>query len=87
MATDVGGNREVLENGKSGFIVASEDAHSLAQHLISLLDDPALARSMGARAQAVARERFTVDGMMKELVEIYDELLAARGRTPCSVQS
>lgn len=87
VATDVGGNREVLEDGQSGFIVGSEDAQALAQRLTTLLEDSALARFMGKRAQTVARDRFTVQAMMKGLVEIYDELLAARGRTPCSLQS
>lgn len=87
VATDVGGNREVLEDGKSGFIVDGEDAQALAQRLTTLLGDSALARSMGKRAQTVVRERFTIQGMMQGLVEVYDELLAAKGWTPCSVQS
>lgn len=87
VATDVGGNREVLEDAKSGFIVASEDSQALAKRLIALLDDPVVARFMGQCGQVVARGRFTAQAMMTELVAIYDELLAARGWTPCSVQS
>lgn len=87
VATDVGGNREVLEDGKSGFIVASENAQALAERLTALLDDSVLARAMGKRAQTVACDRFTVQGMMKELVKVYDQLLAERGWTPCSLQS
>jgi glycosyltransferase involved in cell wall biosynthesis len=87
VATDVGGNREVLEDGKSGFMVASEDTQALAKRLIALLDDPAVARFMGQRGRAVAESKFTVQGMMKELVAVYGEQLAARGWTPCSAQS
>jgi glycosyltransferase involved in cell wall biosynthesis len=87
VATDVGGNREVVEDGQSGFIVPSEDHQLLAKRVISLLDDPALAHSMGRRAETIARRQFTVQGMMGKLVDVYQELLAARGWTPCSVRS
>lgn len=87
VATDVGGSREALEDRKTGFIVDSEDSQALAKRLISLLDDPALAASMGQRAQAIARGKFTVQRMMGDLVEVYEGLLAARGYVPCTVQS
>jgi glycosyltransferase involved in cell wall biosynthesis len=83
VATDVGGNREVLKDGESGFIVKSEDFKALAERLITLLDDPARAAAMGRRAQAVVRSKFTVQAMMDQLVEVYDGLLAGRGNRPC----
>jgi glycosyltransferase involved in cell wall biosynthesis len=83
VATDVGGNREVVKDGESGFIVESEDWRALAGRLTSLLDDPARARIMGKRAQEIARTRFTLEGMMKELVEVYDVMIAEKGCAPC----
>jgi glycosyltransferase involved in cell wall biosynthesis len=87
VVTDVGGSREVLQDRETGFIVDSEDSRALAQRLISLLDDPARAVAMGQRAQAIARSKFTVQGMMDELVEVYEGLLAARGYAPCMARS
>ncbi|HLJ28822.1 MAG TPA: glycosyltransferase [Candidatus Angelobacter sp.] len=80
VATDVGGNREVLRQGETGFIVASEDSQDLAQRLIYLLDDPSLATEMGLRGEEVIQSGFTAQAMMKNLVRVYQELLAAKER-------
>lgn len=80
VATDVGGNREVLRHGETGFIVASEDNQDLAQRLIRLLDNPSLATEMGLRGEEVVQSGFTAQAMMKNLVRVYQELLAAKER-------
>lgn len=80
IATDVGGNREVLEHGQTGFIVAREDHQDLADRLIHLLDDPSLATEMGVRGEEVVQNGFTAQVMMKNLVDVYQGLLAAKER-------
>jgi glycosyltransferase involved in cell wall biosynthesis len=80
VATDVGGNREVLEHGQTGFIVASEDHQDLAERLVYLLDDPSLATEMGLRGEEVIQNGFTAQVMMKNLVGVYQGLLAAKER-------
>ncbi len=87
VATDVGGNREVVQEGESGFIVNNEDWNALSERMICLLDDPTRAAAMGRRGQAIARSNFTVEAMMEQLVGVYDELLAARGYAPCAARS
>jgi glycosyltransferase involved in cell wall biosynthesis len=78
VATDVGGNREVLEHGQTGFIVASEDPQDLAARLVCLLDDPSMATEMGLRGEEVIRNGFTAEAMMKNLIGVYQRLLAAK---------
>jgi glycosyltransferase involved in cell wall biosynthesis len=78
VATDVGGNREVLDHGRTGFIVASEDHLDLAQRLIHLLDDPSFAAEMGLRGEEVIQNGFTAQAMIKKLVCVYQNLLAAK---------
>jgi len=80
VATDVGGNREAIEDGQSGFIVASEDSQEMARRILALLDNRALATAMGCRAEAVIRKKFTAEAMMTNLIEIYNGLLQARER-------
>lgn len=80
VATDVGGNREVLEHGQTGFVVASEDHQDLAERLVHLLDDPSLATEMGLRGEEVVQNGFTAQVMMRNLVSVYQGLLAARER-------
>lgn len=78
VATDVGGNSEVIKHGESGFIVASEDWQDLAARLLFLLDDSSLATEMGLRGEEVIQSRFTAQAMIGELVQVYQELLGQK---------
>ncbi len=77
VASRVSGNSEALDNGTSGFLVESEDHESAAARICSLLWDRKLAQSIGDCGQDSIRARFTPEIMIAQLVEIYDELLAA----------
>ncbi|HWZ45598.1 MAG TPA: glycosyltransferase [Candidatus Saccharimonadales bacterium] len=79
VATDVGGNREALEDGHTGFIVPSEDWEEMGRRILALLDNRELAAAMGQRAEAVIAKRFTAEAMMTDLVDIYNGLLQAKG--------
>ena len=81
VATDVGGNREALEDQVSGFIVASEDWQKMGDRLTALLDDRQMAAGMGRHGEAVVRQKFTAEAMMENLVGIYGRLLLARGHS------
>ena len=62
---------EVL--GDAGMLVPVEDPVTLAQALTALLDDPALASSLGSRARARA-ERFSVEKMVLAYEKLYEEV-------------
>jgi glycosyltransferase involved in cell wall biosynthesis len=76
VATDVGGVRDVVVDGVTGLLVASEDAGSLAAAMARLLDDPASRRSIGERAREDALARFTVDAMGDAYADLYRQVLA-----------
>ncbi len=78
VATDVGGNKEVLVHGETGFLVPSEDSNALATALTHLIVDRSLATNMGLRGEKVVQSRFTAEVMMNSLVSIYKDLLAAK---------
>jgi len=77
ISTAVGGIPEVIEDGCTGWLVPSGDRQALVQRLLALADDPRLAERVGAAAQAVARERWSVDVMVRRHEMLYDELLTA----------
>src|SRR5439155_8580945 len=51
VATDAGGNAELVQHGSTGFVVSIGDAASMAARLVDVLSDPRLAREMGHRGR------------------------------------
>jgi len=76
VATNVGGNAEAVQDGVSGFVVASEDTGALAAAILRLLAEPSKAREMGAAGKKLAAEKFTTDAMMRQITLTYAHVLS-----------
>jgi L-malate glycosyltransferase len=75
VATNVGGNPEVVEQGETGFLVPPRDTASLARAICLLLDDRERASRFGrAGRQRVARH-FSIEKMVHDTEHLYLELL------------
>lgn len=74
VATDSGGPAEVIENGKSGYIVGNCSGEEFAGAVTKLIDDRELRRRMGEEGRKRAREMFSVEAMTEKLEDIYDNL-------------
>jgi glycosyltransferase involved in cell wall biosynthesis len=61
----------VIRDGESGLL--GLDAPTLAGHIRRLLDDPDLARRIGAAGQAVARERFGIERFARDWTAVLEE--------------
>jgi glycosyltransferase involved in cell wall biosynthesis len=79
VATDVGGAREQLEEGRSGYLVSYPDSAALATKVTRLLEDPALRESVGAAARERVTRRYSAAGMVRQIEDLYASLL--RGKT------
>ncbi|MBN8730167.1 MAG: glycosyltransferase [Acidobacteria bacterium] len=79
VVSDAGGNPEAVSDGWNGFVVPREDADQAAARMIELLRSPKRALEMGTRGSEFVRRRFTTEGMVRQLTEQYDRLLAAKG--------
>ena len=75
VATDVGGAREAVVEGETGFLVRSGDDEALADRIITLLRDPARARTMGERGRRVVEEKFSSEAQLNRTHQLYDRLL------------
>ncbi len=75
VAFDCGGVRQWLEHGRTGFAVPHGNIPAFAERLGRLLADDVLRAEMGAKARAVAEERFSPESYMKRLLEVYTEVL------------
>lgn len=76
IATDVGGNPELIEAGESGALVACGDVAALGTHLERYVDDHRLRLAHGARGRAMVTARFSLERMIATYDEIYRELAA-----------
>lgn len=75
VATDVGGAREAVVEGETGFLVRSGDDEAMADRIITLLRDPARARTMGELGRQVVEEKFSSAAQLKRTHQLYDRLL------------
>jgi glycosyltransferase involved in cell wall biosynthesis len=74
VAYDCDGAREVCRPGESGFLVNPGDRATLVEVILRLATDPALRRNLGTRGQALVRELFPVETMVRNLAELYRQL-------------
>ncbi len=74
---DVPGVREVIEDGKEGLLAEPLIADDLARKVGRLLDDPALARRMGAAGRLRAETRYGLETVAHQLIRLYEALGAA----------
>jgi glycosyltransferase involved in cell wall biosynthesis len=75
VATDVGGVREAVMEGESGYIVSPGDYESLADRIIALLRRPEEARAMGVRGRKIVEHKFSDHVQLENTRELYDKLL------------
>jgi sugar transferase (PEP-CTERM/EpsH1 system associated) len=82
VATQVGGNVELLSDPATGRLVPAQDVDTMARALLDDFEHPQAARERGQRARADVEARFSLDGMVAAYGDVYERLLAqaaARG--------
>jgi glycosyltransferase involved in cell wall biosynthesis len=79
VASRVGGNAEIVEDGKTGLLVPPEDSSALGEALLRLLRDPELAASLGKNGREYVASEFSFQRMIAHTDQLYTELLRSRG--------
>lgn len=83
VATDVGGNPEIIADGKTGLLVPVGDDTALADAINRLLADPERAHAIGQAARLQFMREFTLARMVSRYVEVYEGCaLASFSRIP-----
>ena len=71
VATDVGGLPEMVENGRTGYLVPPRDVTQLAAAVTKLLLDQSLRRSMGADAKRKIEKECSPNVVAEKTIEVY----------------
>ncbi|NOZ25650.1 MAG: glycosyltransferase [Nitrospirae bacterium] len=80
VATDVGGNRELITDGENGFLCPPGDASSLAERILYLLDNGQEAARMGLSGRQRILTEFSAEKMVRATEGIYRKLAAEHRR-------
>ena len=73
IASDVGGNGEIVCDGESGFLIREQNAGLYYDALVKLASSPELRSRMGEAARALITERFSPEKVMKEIENVYEK--------------
>lgn len=82
VATDTGGNPELIEDGNSGGLVRPADPDALASAIVDYIRQPAVRSQHSRRARELALERFSLSSMVLRYIGIYHSLLKGRAPDP-----
>lgn len=71
VATNVGGNPEIVLDGETGFLVSAQDTEGLAEYILRLAEDPDLRKEMGKKGYKYIKESFNFDIQTQKIKDLY----------------
>lgn len=75
ISSDVGGSREAVRSGETGFLVEPDDLRALTQTLEAALTRPHALQKMGAKGRERFLEHFSFETMFSKYLKLYSELV------------
>lgn len=78
VVTRVGSLPELIEEGRTGFLVEPGDWQAMAKRIVQLLQDRSLAKRLGQAAQDRVRQQYTVERMVQQYEALFERLLNHR---------
>lgn len=78
VACDIGGVRDIVENGREALLVPPRKPRDFAAAMRRLLDSPNEAQELGKAAQVRAERTYSIENALNEHYRLYDDILLAR---------
>ena len=79
LATNVGGNAELVDDKNTGKLVESSDIESMARAILDYYHAPELAKKNGLAGRKRVEELFSLNAMINNYAKIYDDWLTRSG--------
>jgi len=77
VATDVGGNSEIIQDGKNGFLIKPREAEVLAKKIEYVLDlSEEEKKKIEERVRKTIEENFSIDKMVRKYANLYSKLIS-----------
>ena len=73
VASNINGNKEMVEDGKSGYLVDLDKIDYLIELLSSLPDKADELKKFGKRSREILKEKFGIDKFVKSYLELYND--------------
>jgi glycosyltransferase involved in cell wall biosynthesis len=80
VVSNVGGNREVVDHGNTGFLVPARNPEALADSVLACLRQPDWAKDIGQRARNMVIARFSVARMVHDYEQLYEQAMQLKRR-------
>jgi len=78
IATNVGGNPELIEDQKTGVLTNAKGIEEMASAITNLALSPNNAKQMGFNGKKLVSEKFSIDSMVRSYCQLYDRLIVTR---------
>lgn len=78
VATDVGGNPEIIASGERGLLVPPDDGPATLSAMLSLLSSPARRQQLGDAARNWVRAHASLEALTRCYDRLYDDAIASR---------
>jgi glycosyltransferase involved in cell wall biosynthesis len=75
ICSDGGGNHEIVDNGRTGFVIPALNYEVLVEKLIFLKQNPKILDQMGTLGKNKFQELFKVETMVKKTIAVYQEAI------------
>jgi len=72
------GVRDIIEDGKFGFLIAENKAE-FSEAVQKLIDDESLRRGFSEKARQAAREKYTAEVCAEKMLEVYKKVISNKG--------
>jgi len=81
VATNAGGNPEVVVDGVTGFLVPPKNPYKMAEAIVKILQNPELAKQMGKAGRKRVEEKFSLERMVREYERVYRSIVHGQRST------
>lgn len=75
IVTEVGGMKEMIENGRTGFFIPPKSSEEVSKRILHLAEDEMLRHTLGEKARTHAISHFSVEAMGEATYQLYQSIL------------